>query len=75
MDKGGWIQKWLTPRNKKGFTKIAFRIFDEFQLIIEGVASDSAVYTYLEHETRVNNTFVPHSLFMALRQVVLVSSN
>ncbi|THE06850.1 hypothetical protein E1H99_12765 [Enterococcus hirae] len=25
-------QKWFTPRNKKGFTKIAFQIFVNFSL-------------------------------------------
>ncbi|EJY46414.1 hypothetical protein HMPREF1348_00920 [Enterococcus faecium 505] len=54
-------QKRLTPRNKKKFTKIAFQIFREFQLISEGVASASAVYTCLERETKVFFTFVSRS--------------
>ncbi|EJY44608.1 hypothetical protein HMPREF1348_01854 [Enterococcus faecium 505] len=52
-------QKRLTPRNKKKFTKIAFQIFREFQLISEGVASASAVYTCLERETKVFLYFCP----------------
>ena len=54
-------QKRLTPRNKKKLKKIAFK-FCEFQLISEGVASASAVYTCLERETKVFFTFVPRSL-------------
>ncbi|HFJ7923956.1 TPA: hypothetical protein ACGVXL_000031 [Enterococcus faecium] len=54
-------QKRLTPRNKKEFTKIAFSNFCEFQLISEGVASASAVYTCLERETKVFFTFAPRS--------------
>ncbi|HGT1000391.1 TPA: hypothetical protein ACMVZ1_002234, partial [Enterococcus faecium] len=37
--------------------------FCEFQLISEGVASASAVYTCLERGTKVFFTFVPRSLF------------
>ncbi|EGP5414617.1 hypothetical protein DQ182_02305 [Enterococcus faecium] len=36
----------------------------EFQLISEGVASASAVYTCLERETKVKNTFVSRSFFV-----------
>ncbi|OZH67054.1 hypothetical protein CGC27_14915, partial [Enterococcus faecium] len=44
----------------------------EFQLISEGVASDSAVYTCLERETKVFFTFVPRSVFLCVLLCVVV---
>nr|WP_277894616.1 hypothetical protein [Enterococcus lactis] len=41
-----------------------FSNFCEFQLISEGVASASAVYTCLERETKVFFTFVSRSFFV-----------
>ena len=56
----GWLeQKWLTPRNKKEFMKIAFQIFVNLSLLSKELLL--AVYMYLERETRVNHTFVPCS--------------
>ncbi|MGJ0983943.1 hypothetical protein ACR759_06785, partial [Enterococcus faecium] len=43
-----------------------FSNFCEFQLISEGVASASAVYTCLERETKVFFTFVPRSLLKSI---------
>ena len=42
----------------EGIHEKCFTNFCEFLLIFEKVASDSAVYTYLEREIRVNHTFV-----------------
>ncbi|THE13562.1 hypothetical protein E1H99_05835 [Enterococcus hirae] len=57
-------QKRLTPKKKEGIHENCFLNFCDFQLIIEGVASNPTdCYTYLERETKVNHTFVTRALF------------
>ncbi|KXA05279.1 hypothetical protein HMPREF3199_02724 [Enterococcus faecium] len=51
----------FNSKKKEEIHENCFSNFCEFQLISEGVASASAVYTCLERETKVFFAFVPRS--------------
>ncbi|OTP09606.1 hypothetical protein A5844_002385 [Enterococcus sp. 10A9_DIV0425] len=56
----------VNSAKQKGIHENCFSNFCELQLIFEGVASDPAIYTCLERETRVNHTFVSRSFYTSL---------